>query len=270
MNPKHNLNPAEPEINEVEKDKTLQEMERAVALIFNKILEEGNRIKGFMGIIEDVQALLESIIQGDIETAEKYVVKFTGLGGKDLFVEVGKITRKLHDSIKEFQDTIRPRLQDMPINELPQANDKLNWVIQKTEEAASRTISLVEKHLLYLDKSSSLIRCLEGWKRENRIPSELDRGSLDQLLLMNKELSKDLMEIMLAQDFQDLTGQIIKKVMALIAEIESHLVQILRIFGLKMESVARPEKGERPRRPVMETVVSSQSDVDDILKQFGF
>jgi chemotaxis protein CheZ len=267
MNPKHNLKPAEPE---TEKDHTLLEMEKAVALIFNKILEEGNRIKGFMGIIEDVQALLESIIQGDIETAEKYVVKFTGLGGKDLFIEVGKITRKLHDSIKEFQDTIRPRLQDMPVSELPQANDKLNWVIQKTEEAASRTISLVEKHLLYLDQSSPSIRRLEEWRREDRLPADLDRGSLDQLITMNRELSKDLMEIMLAQDFQDLTGQIIKKVMALIAEIESHLVQILRIFGLKMESGPRSEKAEASQGPVMETVVASQSDVDDILKQFGF
>ena len=53
---------------------------------------------------------------------------------------------------------------------------------------------------------------------------------------MNQDLPKDLTEIMIAQDFQDLTGQIIKKVIQLISEIENQLVMILKIFGVKLES----------------------------------
>lgn len=253
-----------------EKEKDLLEMEKAVALIFSKILEEGNRIKGFMAIIEDVQALLESIIQGDIETAEKYVIKFSGLGGKELFIEVGKITRRLHDSIKEFQESIRPRLQDLPVHELPQASDKLLWVIRKTEEAASRTLNLVEKHLGYLEKTAPLLPFLEGRLREKRIPEGMDPQALQALVIMQRELSKDLTEIMMAQDFQDLTGQIIKKVMDLIAEIESHLVKILQIFGLKMESAASGRPKDETGSADQEKTSASQSDVDDILKQFGF
>ena len=88
---------------EGKKDKKLLEMEKAITLILNKVLEEGKQIKGFLGIIKEVQALLQAVIRGDIRTAEKHIRQLTGLGEKDLFGEVGKITRKLHDSIREFQ-----------------------------------------------------------------------------------------------------------------------------------------------------------------------
>ena len=249
---------------------SLLEMEKAIALIFNKAVEEGNKIKGFLGIIEDVQALLEAIIQGDIETAEKYVMKFTGLGGKDLFLEVGKTTRKLHDSIREFQENISPRLKNLPVNELPEATDKLQWVIEKTEEAASRTISVVEKHLGYQEKTSKIITQIEKCFEKNHIPTDLDEKDLAYLKNMNQDLPKDLMEILIAQDFQDLTGQIIKKVIRLIADIENQLVKILQIFGVKLESGPKPDVLVEPPIKKKEQVVSGQTEVDDILKQFGF
>ncbi len=263
-------NKLETEELEYKKDKNLLEMEKAIALIFNKALEEGNKIKGVLGIIDDVQALLEAIIQGDIQTAEKYVIKFTGLGGKDLFVEVGKITRKLHDSIRDFQENISPRLKNLPVNELPEATDKLEWVIGKTEEAASRTINLVEKHLGYQEKTSKIINQIETIFKENTIPADLDQNGLSYLKSMNRDLPKDLTEIMIAQDFQDLTGQIIKKVIQLIAEIENQLVMILKIFGVKLESSPQAVVLPGPQIRKKETVVSGQSEVDDILNQFGF
>lgn len=251
-------------------DKRLLEMEKAIALIFNKAVEEGSKIKGFLGIIEDMQALLEAIIQGDVVTAEKYVMKFSGLGGKDLFLEVGKITRKLHDSIREFQENISPRLKYLRVNKLPEATDKLQWVIEKTEEAASRTIGLVEKHLGYQEKTSKIINQIEELFAKNRIPTELDEEDLGYLKNLNQDLPKDLMEIMIAQDFQDLTGQIIKKVIQLIADIENQLVKILQIFGVKLESSSKPDVLAETQVKKHETVVSGQTEVDDILKQFGF
>jgi chemotaxis protein CheZ len=79
-----------------------------------------------------------------------------------------------------------------------------------------------------------------------------------------------LTEIMIAQDFQDLTGQIIKKVIQLIAEIENQLVMILKIFGVKLESRPQPGALSGPQIKKRETMVSGQSEVDDILNQFGF
>ena len=253
------------------KEESLLEVEKAIALVFNKAFEEGNRVKGVLDIIDDVQSLLEAVIMGDIEKAEKYVQMFAGLGGKDLFVEVGKITRKLHDSLREFQANISPRLQNLPVGELPEASDKLQWVIKKTEGAAERTITLVEKHLESQEKVSSIITQLSNSLEKNGPLAEEDALALDYLKEMNQELPKDLTEILMAQDFQDLTGQIIKRVIQLIADIEKQLVKILTIFGVKMETI--PRKTEDLQGPAIrkhEDVVSDQSEVDDLLKGFGF
>ncbi|MBA4392069.1 MAG: hypothetical protein C0407_00790 [Desulfobacca sp.] len=252
-----------------EVDDNLEEMQKAIALIFNKALDEGNRIKGIYEIVDDVQVFLEAIIQGDIEKAEKYIKKFAGLGGKDLFVEVGKITRKLHNSLREFQDNISPRLKSLPVDQLPDASDKLQWVINKTEEAASQTLNLVEKHLSYQEKTTQAINRIESFFTNNDGLKDEDRAALEFLKEMNEELPKDLMEIMIAQDFQDLTGQIIKKVIQLIADIERQLVKIVTIFGLQLEKGTK-EDFEGPQIKKQEGVASDQTEVDDILKGFGF
>jgi chemotaxis regulatin CheY-phosphate phosphatase CheZ len=253
----------------LETDNNLVEMQKAIALIFNKALDEGNKVKGIYDIVDDVQIFLEAIIRGDIEKAEKYVKKFAGLGGKDLFVEVGKITRKLHDSIREFQDNISPRLKRLPVDQLPEASDKLQWVINKTEEAASLTINLVEKHLGYQEKATKMITRLESIFKETKSLNEEDWAAFNYLKEVNNELPKDLMDIMIAQDFQDLTGQIIKKVIQLIADIEKQLVKIVTIFGLQLESGPK-EDLDGPQIRKQEGVASDQSEVDDILKGFGF
>jgi chemotaxis regulatin CheY-phosphate phosphatase CheZ len=252
------------------RQESLLEMEKAIALVFNKAFEEGNKINGVMGIVDDVQSLLEAVIMGDTQKAEKYVMKFSGLGGKDLFMEVGKITRKLHNSLREFQENINPRLKNLPVSELPDASDKLQWVINKTEEAAERTITLVEKHLGYQEKVSAIIKQLQKSLENGGGLKEEDAQALDYLNTMNQELPKDLMDILIAQDFQDLTGQIIKRVIQLIADIEKQLVKILTIFGVKMESAPKSEGAQGPSIKKDETVVSDQSEVDDLLKGFGF
>jgi chemotaxis protein CheZ len=256
-------------VQHLETNDNLVEMQKAIALIFNKALDEGNKVKGIYDIVDDVQIFLEAIIRGDIEKAEKYVKKFAGLGGKDLFVEVGKITRKLHDSIREFQDNISPRLKRLPVDQLPEASDKLQWVINKTEEAASLTINLVEKHLGYQEKATKMINRLESIFKETKSLNEEDWAAFNYLKEINTELPKDLMDIMIAQDFQDLTGQIIKKVIQLIADIEKQLVKIVTIFGLQLESGPK-EDIDGPQIRKQEGVASDQSEVDDILKGFGF
>jgi chemotaxis protein CheZ len=252
------------------KDESLLELEKAVALVFQKAFEEGSQIKGVLGVIDDVQSLLEAVIQGDTERAEKYVTRFASPGGKDLFVEVGKITRKLHDSLREFQSAINPRLQNLPVGELPEASDKLQWVIKKTEEAAERTISLVEKHMGGQEEVSKYILQLESKLKETGALQEEEVRALDYLKNMNQELPKDLMEILIAQDFQDLTGQIIKRVIQLIADIEKQLVKILTIFGVQMEPARPTDEPKGPSIVKHEGVVSDQSEVDDLLKGFGF
>jgi len=134
---------------------------------------------------------------------------------------------------------------------MPNAVDRLQYVISKTEEAANKTMGIVEKYLLKMDDISAHLRKLDG-------PEE----SISFLRTFKNGLEDDLTEILTTQSFQDLTGQTIKKVIKLVGEIESELVRLIATFGVKVEAGAAAEV------PVAEQV--SQSGVDDLLKDFGF
>ncbi len=172
-------------------------------------------------------------------------------GQVDLFKEVGKVTRKLHDSIKSFKEALDPRLKDMAITEMPSAIDKLQFVIEKTEDAANKTMGIVEKYILSMDDLSTNIRNIKE-------PQE----SVDYLKKFKNELEDDLTEILTTQSFQDLTGQTLKKVISLVGDIEEELVGLIATFGVKIEAGGKAEE--------LTPEQVSQSDVDDLLKDFGF
>ncbi len=172
-------------------------------------------------------------------------------GQADLFKQVGKVTRKLHDSIKSFKEALDPRLKDMAMTEMPSAIDKLQFVIEKTEDAANKTMGIVEKYILSMDDLSSNIRNIKE-----------PRESVEYLKRFKNELEDDFTEILTTQSFQDLTGQTLKKVITLVGDIEEELVGLIATFGVKTEP------GKKAEEAAVESV--SQEGVDDLLKEFGF
>lgn len=193
---------------------------------------------------EKADELIQSIAQlgqaGQVQT-----------GQVELFREVGKVTRKLHDSIKSFKEALDPRLKDMAITEMPSAIDKLKFVIEKTEEAANKTMGIVEKYILTMDDLSAHVRNIKE-------PLE----SAEYLKKFKNELEDDFTEILTTQSFQDLTGQTLKKVITLVGDIEKELVGLIATFGVKTDQTGMSEE-------VMTEKVS-QAGVDDLLKEFGF
>jgi chemotaxis protein CheZ len=202
-------------------------------------------------IVDDLISFMDAISANDYEKADQAIQSIVKKGQSELFTEVGKVTRKMHDSIKSFREALDPKLKDMASIEMPNAVDRLEYVISKTEEAANKTLGIVEKHLLKMDDISAHIRKLNG-------PEE----SISYLKTFKNGLEDDLTEVLTTQSFQDLTGQTIKKVIKLVGEIEAELVRLIATFGVKVEAGAAAEV------PVAEQI--SQSGVDDLLKDFGF
>lgn len=202
-------------------------------------------------IVESLVAFMEAVSSKDYEKADAVVARLADSSSVGLFAEVGKVTRRLHDSLKSFKDAIDPKFTSLASCDVPNAIDRLQFVIDKTEEAANKTMGIVEKHLLEMDELSARIRVLEG-------PDDAVQYIKD----FKNRLEDDLTEIITTQSFQDITGQTIKKVILLVGEIEKELVGMIAAFGLKTD--ARPMAKEAVREMV------SQSDVDDLLKDFGF
>lgn len=199
-------------------------------------------------IFDFMVRFMASIAAHDYEEADAAVQNILNKGQGDLFQEVGKITRRLHDTVKGFRDAIDPRLKEIARQNMPSAVDKLQYVIEQTEEAAHKTMSVVEKYILQMDELADHIRPIKE-------PAE----SAAYLKKFKNSLEDDLTDILTTQSFQDITGQAIKKVITLVNEIEAELVRLITTFGIKME---QPGPAQTHR--------VSQEDVDDLLKEFGF
>ncbi|HHN66322.1 MAG TPA: hypothetical protein ENK09_13275 [Nitrospirae bacterium] len=246
--------------------------EYIVQEVKDKILEQvqskGHRPENIETIMKEIQNFLNALSEGDLKAAEASLLELSRLGDKELFSEVGKITRNLHNSLSEFKSLIDPRLKNMTLEDMPEAADKLKWVISKTEESANKTIGIMEKNLSLqsdiikrLDLLDELIKNSSDANDEHRDAMAFLRNSLE-------EMNLDFMEVLLAQEYQDLTGQIIKKVISLVTELELQLVNLIKVFGVKVEGPEH-QQTETEETVDMDTL-DSQEDVDSLLKEFGF
>ncbi len=202
-------------------------------------------------IFDDIINFIDALSSQDYEKADIAVQNILKKGQNNLFVEVGKITKKLHESLRNFRDSIDPRFKEMATKDVPDAIDRLQSVIDKTEDAANKTLGIVEKYILNMDELAAHIRNLKE-------PEE----SVHYIKNFKNNLEDDLTEILTTQSFQDLTGQTLKKVIKLIGDIEGELMKLIADFGLKIDQGAKADAA------VSEKVL--QADVEDLLEEFGF
>jgi len=206
-------------------------------------------------VFERLIDFMNAISNQDYEKADEAIQQIMSVSDAGLFKEVGKVTRKLHDSIRSFKEALDPKLKDMAVSEMPNAVDQLQLVIERTEAAANKTMGIVEKYILSMDDLSAHVRNITG-------PEE----SVEFLKSFKNSLEDDLTEILTTQSFQDLTGQTIKKVIRLVGDIETELVRLITTFGVKME----PAKEAVFYGPGTTDEKISQEGVDELLKDFGF
>ncbi|ELR65093.1 Chemotaxis response - phosphatase CheZ [Photobacterium marinum] len=234
--------------------------------------------------LDQAKQLVSLLESGKQDEANMLVQTLVSDSRDPVYAEVGKLTRQLHDSLANFR--LDPRINEIAKNEIPDARDRLSFVIDKTESAANKTMDAVDSIQPIADRmNDTLLQIQPQWKRLMTGQIGLNEfktlcHEIDRLLV---EAEKDsnvlrcqLTEILMAQDFQDLTGQIIRRVIELVHEVEDQLVEILKAFGLEQEDRAAADKCVlSPEGPIVNgeeraDVMSSQDDVDDLLSSLGF
>lgn len=243
--------------------------------------------------LEQAKSLVQMLENGHQEQANMLVASLYEGVENPMLQEIGALTRDLHDSLKQFN--FDQRMTEIAQDEIPDARDRLNYVIEKTELAANKTMDAVDCCLPIADNlHEGLLQVRPQWNELMRGRIELSEFKalchrIDELLVQvegdSTELRGQLTEILMAQDFQDLTGQIIRRVITLVNEVEGRLVDILTVF-----SVNKPEEqtqvlqqpADKKSKPLSEAegpilhpelredAVSSQDEVDDLLSSLGF
>ncbi|MDP4546716.1 MAG: protein phosphatase CheZ [Marinobacter sp.] len=241
---------------------------------------------------EQTSQLVESVNSGDFARAMTIINELSEVRDQSLYQEVGRLTRSLHEAIRNFQIDPRNAEQKEALSKMSDASDRLAYVVQMTGQAANRTMDLVEESMpvahAIRDEALSL---RDEWQRLRR--REIEPAEFRELYARidaffgtlsndSDNLYKNLSEILLAQDFQDLTGQVIQKVTALVKEVEenllglvvmaSHVDQLTGTVHQIEEKEESAEKGVGPQIKAAERddVVSGQDGVDDLLSSLGF
>jgi len=198
---------------------------------------------------------------------------------EDSYTELGQLVRQLHETLHDLG--CDQAMQSM-VGELPDTQDRLKYIAQLTEQAAQRTLGAVEAALPLQDKlQSGALALAEEWRTAKaggdgawQEVAEKMHAFLEEIPGHARETSAQLTEIMMAQDFQDLTGQVIKKISHLTENLEHQLVHILLIS--KPAEPARKDGAEALLNgPVVKKegrsdIVSNQEEVDDLLSSLGF
>ena len=197
---------------------------------------------------------------------------------RSMFSHIGQMTRKLHDTLRELG---LDKSLEQAASQIPDARDRLAYVATMTEQAAERTLNALDVAKPLQDRISADSRKLSGqWDQlfanqlsvdEFKILVEKTREHLIQTTKESDEVSSQMLEIMMAQDFQDLTGQVIKKILSMAKDMEQHLLDFLLMFspqGVKHDDSLL--NGPVVNADGRTDVVTNQAQVDDLLESLGF
>jgi chemotaxis protein CheZ len=198
----------------------------------------------------------------------------------EMLSRVGQITRTLHDSLRElgFDKVLEKATAD-----IPDVRERLNYVAKMTEQAAQRVLNATDNAIPLQERiDAGADEIINGWQAAMKAPfSEANYRDMATLTMqclsdMRNDTSatkQQLMDIMMAQDFQDLTGQVIRKVSDLAHGLEQQLVQLLIDYApaeMRKESSGSLLNGPQINPENKSDVVSDQGQVDDLLDSLGF
>jgi chemotaxis protein CheZ len=220
----------------------------------------------------------------------------TGVDSADpaerMTTRIGQLMRTLRDSMRELG---LDKQVEQAAEVIPDARDRLTYIAAMTEQAAERALNATDVAMPLADKLNKEANALDGrWQKWYDAPQDIDasrvlvdetRAFLQTTSSQSATINAQLLEIMMAQDFQDLTGQVIKKVMDVVHHIEQQLLGVLlenisqerRAELIKIVSGVKAEDKEAsllngPQiNPEGRTdIVTDQTQVDDLLTELGF
>jgi chemotaxis protein CheZ len=233
---------------------------------------------------DDLEALFDSIVSGGKETATPPAPKTASVaapaaGAKtEMINKIGHMTRALHDSLRELG---YDKKLSQAANAIPDARDRLNYIATMTQQAAERVLNATDAAQPVVEKIGGDAKYLSGeWQK--LFNKQLDAEQFKELATrthaylvevpkQTKTTNAYLTEIMMAQDFQDLTGQVIKKIIEVTQQMEQELVALLvenAPSNVKID--ASLLNGPVINAQGRSDVVTSQAQVDDLLESLGF
>jgi len=205
--------------------------------------------------------LVDALERGDDGAAEGLLHSLHDARSTRLLKSVGELTREVHAAFGGVVSDAR--LYELSRHAMPDARERLAYVVEKSEEAAHRTLGAVETLAPIAEK------LLRGAPDDPRALAEF----AGEARLAGERLKLGLTEILMAQEYQDLTGQVIRRTIDIVSQVEQKLVSLLVAERDEPPAdgpcAARAEGPQGPAIRAAADVLSRQHDVDDLLAELG-
>lgn len=229
---------------------------------------------------EELEALFDSIAAGGGQEPAGGAASGGSAPG-DVYTRLGQLTRQLYDAMCQLG--YGDALERVARREIPDARERLAYIAEMSEQAAVRTLNAVEKIQPIQGALESASQRLDSrWDKlyENRLSVEEfkrlsadTRDFMEEFSTRTRKTNALLLEIVVAQGFQDLTGQVIKKIFALARMMEQELLQLL-VDAIPPEKKATLG-ADFLNGPVInpagrDDVAINQAQVDELLESLGF
>ena len=201
---------------------------------------------------------------------------------ESLYNQIGRLTRQLHDSLNTFQGD--EKIFSLTKEDIPSAKERLKYVVEVTEQATQKVLGIIENSIpLSLEISDGASGLHNKWSKLSGASGSWEVASSTKAFLVGvgenaSALHDNLTEILMAQEYQDITGQIIKKVIDLVQDVEDNLVRLIKLTG----HVNAPRDKEKKKESIEASgpcvpglddkavYTSGQDDVDQLLASLGF
>ena len=236
---------------------------------------------------EQFSTLQQLVAMDDRDGVEELLEGLQQAKHDELFQEVGRLTRSLYDAINSLTDEVQGQ------SRVDEASDSLSYVIKATQTAADNVLDAVDEAQPFATRLQQRSEELKArWDKLGARQLSVAEfkelyGEVGEFLGKTVEdsnnLNTQLQNIVMAQDFQDLTGQVLQRVITMIREVEQGLVALMShaasvdsklgnetSTAKKDPCEADMAKGVGPQISQGSGVVSSQDDVDDLLSSLGF
>lgn len=215
-----------------------------------------------------VKALLDALESQELSKATVLLDELTQIRESELYQRVSELTQNLHQTLDGLNDN---SLLLQTKHDIPDAAERLEYVINMTAEASNKTLESAENAL-------TLMNALQGADFMS-----IAGNDTEQLQNIIHQINSELTEIMLAQSFQDLTGQVLNRVILIISSLEQSLIHLIDqsvhdYAAIPDRDLSDDAKYSEEMKGVGPNVTAksksgstqSQAEVDELLSDLGF
>lgn len=212
--------------------------------------------------IDVVEELLTALKAQDQQSAQMLMHELTQLSQTSMAHQVEEIAMNLHKTLDSFGEDAE--LLMVTKHDLPDVSERLSYVMQTTEDASNKTLNAVENAQAILDNLAAKFG-----------------GDAEAQQLLN-QIQSEMTEIMMSQSFQDLTGQVLKRVMMLVGSLEQSLLDLIEKSDFDFAQIPMRQQTDKQKKAAemqgigpnvtkngKQDSAASQDDVDDLLGDLG-